>query len=59
MLNKIDGNGILLIAEDDVDCATAMKKSMHKILEGKDNKVSEKAGIKKVIVIKIAAKVMI
>jgi len=49
----------LLIAEDDVDCAPAMKKRMHKILEDKDDKVSETAGIERVIAIKIGAKVMI
>ncbi|KAG5346594.1 PIF1 helicase, partial [Acromyrmex charruanus] len=58
MLNKIDGDEIVLIAED-VDCATAMKKRVHKILEDKDDKVSEIAGNKRVIAIKIGAKVMI
>ncbi|KYQ47273.1 hypothetical protein ALC60_13706 [Trachymyrmex zeteki] len=30
MLNKIDGDEILLIAEDDIDCAPAMKKKCTK-----------------------------
>ncbi|XP_029170138.1 uncharacterized protein LOC114939871, partial [Nylanderia fulva] len=59
MLDKIDSDEILLIAEDDVDCAPAMKKKVHKILEDKDDKVSETAGIERVIAIKIGAKVMI
>ncbi|KAG5331671.1 ATP6 synthase, partial [Acromyrmex heyeri] len=54
MLDKIDGDEIL--AKDDVDCASAMKK---KILEDKDDKVSETAGIERVIAFKIGAKVMI
>ncbi|KYM77673.1 hypothetical protein ALC53_11683 [Atta colombica] len=48
-----------LIGEDDVDCAPAMKKRMHKILENKDDKVSGTADIERVIAIKIGAKVMI
>lgn len=59
MLSKIDGDEILLIAEDDVDCAPAMKKKVQKILEDKDDKVSETAGIERVITIKIGVKVMI
>ncbi|XP_067205359.1 uncharacterized protein [Linepithema humile] len=59
MLNKIDGEEILLIAEDDVDCAPAMRKKVQKTLEDKDDKVSETAGIERVIMIKIGAKVMI
>ncbi|XP_018375726.1 PREDICTED: LOW QUALITY PROTEIN: ATP-dependent DNA helicase pif1-like [Trachymyrmex cornetzi] len=59
MLDKINGDEILLIAEDDVDCAPAMKKKVHKILKDKDEKVSETAGIERVIAIKIGAKVMI
>ena len=59
MLDKIDGDEILLIAEDDVDCAPAMKKKVQKTLEDKDDKVSETAGIERVIAIKIGAKVMI
>jgi len=41
MLDKIDDDEIVLIAEDDVDCALAMKKRVHKILENKDDKVSK------------------
>jgi len=59
MLDKIDGDEIILIAEDDVDCAPAMKKKVHKILEDKDDKVSETVGIERIIAIKIVAKVMI
>ena len=58
MLDKIDGNKIVLIAEDDVDCAPVTKKRVHKILEDKDDKVSKTTGIEKVIA-KIGAKVMI
>ena len=56
MLDKIDGNKIVLIAEDDANCAPALKKRVHKILENKDDKVSEIAGIERVIAIKIGAK---
>ncbi|KYN13286.1 hypothetical protein ALC57_14527 [Trachymyrmex cornetzi] len=59
MLDKINSDEILLIAEDDVDCAPAMKKKVHKILKDKDEKVAETAGIERVIAIKIGAKVMI
>ncbi|KYN10993.1 ATP-dependent DNA helicase PIF1 [Trachymyrmex cornetzi] len=59
MLDKINGDEILLIAEDDVDCAPAMKKKVHKILKDKDEKVSETAGIERVIALKIGAKMMI
>ncbi|XP_025265736.1 uncharacterized protein LOC112638371 [Camponotus floridanus] len=56
---KVDGDEILLIVEDDVDCGPAMKKKVQKTLEDKDDKVSETAGIERVIAIKIGAKVMI
>ncbi|XP_018368332.1 PREDICTED: uncharacterized protein LOC108764547 [Trachymyrmex cornetzi] len=50
-------------AEDDIDCAPAerkkVRKKVHKILADKDDKVSEIAGIQRVIAIKIGAKVMI
>ena len=59
MLDKIDGDEILLIAEDDIDCAPVMKKKVYKILEDKDDKVSKTASIERVIAIKIGAKVMI
>jgi len=59
MLDKIDGDEIILIAKDDVDYAPAMKKKVHKILEDKDDKVSETVGIERIIAIKIVAKVMI
>ncbi|KYN27890.1 DNA repair and recombination protein pif1, mitochondrial [Trachymyrmex cornetzi] len=59
MLNKIDSDEILLIAEDHVDCAPVIRKKVHKILADKDDKVSETAGIERVIAIKIGAKVMI
>jgi len=59
MLDKIDGNKIVLIAEDDVDCAPVTKKRVHKILEDKDDKVSETTSIERIIAIKIGAKVMI
>ncbi|KYN29296.1 hypothetical protein ALC57_01274, partial [Trachymyrmex cornetzi] len=58
MLDKIDGDEILLIT-DDVDCAPAMEKKVYKILKDKNEKVSETAGIERVIAIKIGAKVMI
>ncbi|KYN11189.1 ATP-dependent DNA helicase PIF1, partial [Trachymyrmex cornetzi] len=51
MLDEIDGDEILLITEDD--------KKVHKILKDKDEKVSETAGIERVIAIKIGAKVTI
>ena len=54
MFNKIDDDKIVLIAEDDVDCAPTMKKRVHKILEDK-YKVSETADIERVIAIKIGA----
>ena len=59
MLDRVDGDEILLIAEDDVDCPPTMKKKVQKILEEKDDKVSETAGIERVIAIKIGVKVMI
>ena len=59
MLDKIDGDEILLIAEDDIDCAPVMKKKVYKILEDKDDKVSKTAGIERIIAIKIGAKMMI
>ena len=34
-LDKIDGDKIVLIAEDDIDCGPAMKKRVHQILEDK------------------------
>ncbi|KYN29042.1 hypothetical protein ALC57_01533 [Trachymyrmex cornetzi] len=59
MLDKIDGDEIRLIAEDDVDCAPAMKKKVYKILKDEDDNVSETAGSERVIAIKIGAKAMI
>ncbi|XP_025266373.1 uncharacterized protein LOC105249112, partial [Camponotus floridanus] len=59
MLNRVDGDEILLIAEDDVDCAPTMKKKVQKTFKKKDDKVSETAGIERVIAIKIGVKVMI
>jgi len=59
MLDKIDGDEILLIAENDIDCAPAMKKKVHKILKDKDDKVLETVDIERVIVITIGTKIMI
>ncbi|KAG5328405.1 PIF1 helicase, partial [Acromyrmex heyeri] len=56
MFDKIHGDEIVLIAEDDVDCAPAIKKKSAKILE---DKISETAGIERVIAIKIGVKMMI
>jgi len=49
MLDKINGDEIVLIAEDDVDYAPAMKNRVYKILEDKDDKVSERAAMKEII----------
>ena len=49
----------ILIVENDVDFVPAMKKRVNKILEDKDDIVSETVGIERVIAIKIGAKVMI
>ncbi|KAG5320456.1 PIF5 helicase, partial [Pseudoatta argentina] len=56
MLNKIEDDKIVLIAEDDVECASAMKKKVNKILEDKHDEVSETVGIERVIAI-IAIKI--
>ena len=59
MFDKIDGDEIVLIAENDIDCVPAMEKRVHKILEDKDDIVSEIADIERVTTIQIGVKVMI
>ena len=58
MLQKIDSDEICLTAEDEFECAKSCRKRVNKLLND-DNKVSNTAGIERVIVIKIGSKIMI
>ncbi|XP_070528302.1 ATP-dependent DNA helicase pif1-like [Cardiocondyla obscurior] len=59
MLSRIDSKEILLIAKDTIDCTLYLKKKVLKVLSNNDDDNSKTAGLSKIIVIKIGAKVMI
>ncbi|KYN05749.1 ATP-dependent DNA helicase PIF1 [Cyphomyrmex costatus] len=59
MLNRIFSDEVELIAQDITDCVPYLKKKISKILSKNDEDSSRTAGLAKIIIVKLGARIMI